>query len=320
MSCAACVRRVEEGLKSIEGVKNASVNFATGKAVVEYDPAAASPDAMAEKVRDLGYEVVSREQAGPGAMQKTTVSIGGMTCAACVRRVEMALKDVPGVEEAAVNLATGRGTVTHGTDWAGAGGLRKAVTEAGYEYLGVLDATREDPIEKAREKETSGAYRQVYRRHHPERDHLHGNHAGVVPLPRLHPPPGNALSPLCPDDTRRLLGGQPLSHGGPEGAEAEDLRHEHAGVHGGSLGLSLLGAGHLFPGRLHPRGDGSPRLLRRGGFHRQLHRIGAAPGGADEGKDLPGDQAPHGAQAQNGARDPGWPAGGHPRRRGHEGR
>ena len=134
-------------------MKNASVNFATGKAVVEYDPAAASPDAMAEKVRDLGYEVVSREQAGPGAMQKTTVSIGGMTCAACVRRVEMALKDVPGVEEAAVNLATGRGTVTHGADWAGAGGLRKAVTEAGYEYLGVLDATREDPIEKAREKE-----------------------------------------------------------------------------------------------------------------------------------------------------------------------
>ncbi len=153
MSCAACVRRVEEGLKALPGVENASVNFATEKAVVEFDPASVGPDAMAEKVRDLGYEVVSREQAGPGALQKTTVSIGGMTCAACVRRVEMALKDVPGVEEAAVNLATGRGTVTHGADWAGAGGLRKAVTEAGYEYLGVLDATREDPIEKAREKE-----------------------------------------------------------------------------------------------------------------------------------------------------------------------
>jgi len=153
MTCAACVRRVEEGLKDLPGVENASVNIATEKAVVEYDPASVGPEAMAEKVRDLGYEVVSREQAGPGAMQKTTVSIGGMTCAACVRRVETALKDVPGIEEAAVNLATGRGTVTHGADWSGAGALRKAVTEAGYEYLGVLDATREDPIEKAREKE-----------------------------------------------------------------------------------------------------------------------------------------------------------------------
>jgi Cu+-exporting ATPase len=154
MTCAVCVRRVEEGLKALPGVESASVNFGTEKAIVEYDPASTGPEAMVEKVRDLGYEVVSREKTGPAALQKTTVSIGGMTCAACVRRVEMALRDVPGVEEAAVNLATGRGTVTHGTDWAGAGALRKTVTEAGYEYLGVVDATQEDPIEKARERET----------------------------------------------------------------------------------------------------------------------------------------------------------------------
>jgi Cu+-exporting ATPase len=154
MTCAVCVRRVEEGLKALPGVESASVNFSTEKAIVEYDPASTGPEVMVEKVRDLGYEVVSREKTGPAALQKTTVSIGGMTCAACVRRVEMALRDAPGVVEAAVNLATGRGTVTHGTDWAGAGALRKAVTEAGYEYLGVVDATQEDPIEKARERET----------------------------------------------------------------------------------------------------------------------------------------------------------------------
>ncbi len=153
MSCAACVRRVEEGLKALPGVKDAAVNFATGKALVEYDPGVASTDGMADTVRELGYEVVSREPAGRGAREKTTVSIGGMTCAACVRRVELALKEVAGVEEAAVNLATGRGTVTHGPEWAGPGGLRKAVTEAGYEYLGLVDESREDPIEKARERE-----------------------------------------------------------------------------------------------------------------------------------------------------------------------
>jgi Cu+-exporting ATPase len=85
--------------------------------------------------------------------EKVTVSIGGMTCAACVRRVEIALKNVPGVEDASVNLATGRATVTHNPGWAGTGGLHKTITEAGYEYLGILDETREDPIEKAREKE-----------------------------------------------------------------------------------------------------------------------------------------------------------------------
>jgi len=153
MSCAACVRRVEEGLKDLPGVRDAAVNFATQKALVEYDPGAISVDKMAGAVRELGYEVVSREPAGRGAAEKTTVSIGGMTCAACVRRVELALKEVPGVDDASVNLATGRGTVTHGADWAGPGGLRRAVTESGYEYLGLVDETLEDPIEKARERE-----------------------------------------------------------------------------------------------------------------------------------------------------------------------
>ncbi len=153
MSCAACVRRVEEGLKALPGVKDAAVNFATQKALVEYDPGVTGPEGMAETVRELGYEVVSQEPAGGGARQKTTVSIGGMTCAACVRRVELALKEVPGVEEASVNLATGRGTVTHGADWGGPGAIRRAVTEAGYEYLGLIDETREDPIEKARAEE-----------------------------------------------------------------------------------------------------------------------------------------------------------------------
>jgi Cu+-exporting ATPase len=37
MSCAACVRRVEKGLSTLEGVNSASVNFATERASVEYD-------------------------------------------------------------------------------------------------------------------------------------------------------------------------------------------------------------------------------------------------------------------------------------------
>ncbi|MFM7065444.1 MAG: heavy-metal-associated domain-containing protein, partial [Gammaproteobacteria bacterium] len=40
-----------------------------------------------------------------------TLLIEGMTCAACVRRVERALQKVPGVEAAAVNLVTGKALV-----------------------------------------------------------------------------------------------------------------------------------------------------------------------------------------------------------------
>jgi len=150
MSCAACVRRVEQGLSDLKGVSSASVNFATQKATLEYDPAEVGPDQMAAKVRDLGYEVIGRDVGGESALQKTTVSIGGMTCAACVRRVESALGSIEGVTDAAVNLATGRATVLHRPDWAGLEAVRKTVSDAGYEFLGASEALLEDPVESAR--------------------------------------------------------------------------------------------------------------------------------------------------------------------------
>ena len=62
----------------------------------------------------------------------THLGIEGMTCAACVTRVERALRRVPGVEDASVNLATETAQVR----WAhGAGDdiqLRRAVRAAGY--------------------------------------------------------------------------------------------------------------------------------------------------------------------------------------------
>jgi Cu+-exporting ATPase len=85
--------------------------------------------------------------------EKTTISVGGMTCAACVRRVENALKEVAGVTEVNVNLATARATVSHEPDWAGTSALKEVVIDQGYEYFGVQDDTKEDPIAAAREKD-----------------------------------------------------------------------------------------------------------------------------------------------------------------------
>jgi Cu+-exporting ATPase len=39
-------------------------------------------------------------------MSTLDLSVGGMTCASCVMRVERALKNVPGVQDVSVNLAT----------------------------------------------------------------------------------------------------------------------------------------------------------------------------------------------------------------------
>lgn len=120
MSCASCVSRIETALKKVDGVTNASVNLATERAEITSNTPIDS-EALIKAVEHAGYEV---------ADAATELSIDGMTCASCVSRVEKALKAVPGVKEANVNLATERATII-GT--ANVDALISAVDKAGYD-------------------------------------------------------------------------------------------------------------------------------------------------------------------------------------------
>ena len=75
----------------------------------------------------------------PSEPHALDLSIGGMTCASCVGRVERALRKVPGVQDATVNLATESARVQfsapEGGDAAMDALLRRAVRNAGYEPL-----------------------------------------------------------------------------------------------------------------------------------------------------------------------------------------
>ncbi|MSR24301.1 MAG: heavy metal translocating P-type ATPase [Nitrospiraceae bacterium] len=55
MSCASCVARIEQGLQATPGVLRASVNLATEKATVDYQPGATNSEAIQETIRSLGY-------------------------------------------------------------------------------------------------------------------------------------------------------------------------------------------------------------------------------------------------------------------------
>ena len=68
------------------------------------------------------------------SVSSVTLDLGieGMTCASCVSRVEKALKKVPGVQDATVNLATESARITFGASDQAEAMLRRAVREAGY--------------------------------------------------------------------------------------------------------------------------------------------------------------------------------------------
>lgn len=133
MTCSTCAVTIEKGLIDIPGVNDVSVNFASEKATVEYDPAKVSLEIIRKTVSELGYKL---------ATKKSTFPISGMTCAACVARVEKALKSVPGVIDASVNLATEKATVEYLED-ATISSMRRTVSDAGY-GLGEETATLED--------------------------------------------------------------------------------------------------------------------------------------------------------------------------------
>jgi len=61
------------------------------------------------------------------------LGVGGMTCASCVSRVEKALKKVPGVQDATVNLATESARIIFAPSAQAEALLRRAVRDAGYE-------------------------------------------------------------------------------------------------------------------------------------------------------------------------------------------
>ncbi len=119
MSCASCVGRVEAELRKVEGVDEVAVNLATERAEIR-----------SAALVDRGLLVKAIEKAGYSVPEATTeLAIEGMTCASCVGRVERALKAVPGVTGATINLATERASIRGS---AGAESLVAAVAGAGY--------------------------------------------------------------------------------------------------------------------------------------------------------------------------------------------
>ncbi|WP_026620622.1 P-type Cu+ transporter [Ensifer sp. WSM1721] len=122
MTCASCVRRVEKAISAVPGVASANVNLATERATVQFT---GMPDtkAVLRAIENAGYEPKVEIQ---------ELDVEGITCASCVSRVEKALKAVPGVMDASVNLATETATIRLVSGAVDAGALEAAVRDAGY--------------------------------------------------------------------------------------------------------------------------------------------------------------------------------------------
>src|SRR4051794_5169544 len=73
MSCASCANRVERSLNDVDGVV-ATVNYATERATVDFDPATVTPEQLVGAVEAVGYGAVIPGDGGAPAGEAERVA------------------------------------------------------------------------------------------------------------------------------------------------------------------------------------------------------------------------------------------------------
>ena len=139
MHCAACANRIERNLQKAPGVRKANVNYATGRATVEYDPTRCGTSDAIQVIRDTGYDA---------RVANTHIGIQGLAMAAGVERIEKLLRRIPGVLEATANQASEEAYVQYVPGVTRLADLHQAIRDAGYEPAEAIED--EDPEQRER--------------------------------------------------------------------------------------------------------------------------------------------------------------------------
>ena len=124
MSDDAAASDMARDLQRLPGVQRAEIDGVTKTATIEYDESVTSLPALVSAVRDVGKDVT---------VLNTTFPVIGISCAACVARIEKSLNRAPGVLSASVNFATNVAGVSYLAGAITPEELQQVVRDTGFE-------------------------------------------------------------------------------------------------------------------------------------------------------------------------------------------
>jgi Cu+-exporting ATPase len=152
MTCANCATNIERSVRKLDGMQEASVNFASERVTLTYDGSLLGMDDIVGRIRKAGYDV---------PQQTVDLAITGMDCVNCAANVERALKKVDGVLDVNVNFASEHALITVAAG-VGRDELVGAVEKAGYHVVQAEnEAELEDAEQAARQAEINHNIRRV---------------------------------------------------------------------------------------------------------------------------------------------------------------
>ncbi len=140
MNCGGCAKKVKRHLEEVAGVANAEVSHETASAVVDFDPAKTGAEALKAAVVEAGYalEPAVEKADTPAAAPEIKfaegfkLNITGMTCSSCAGRIETALNEAEGIDQASVNLALENATISYDPAKISPDEIKKIVADSGY--------------------------------------------------------------------------------------------------------------------------------------------------------------------------------------------
>ncbi len=150
MTCANCVATVERNLKRVEGVRNATVNLASERAAVQFDPAVTGLPQMIAMVERAGYGIAEGNE---------KLAILRLSDDSDARRLEKALAQVEGILEAHASYASETAQVRYIPTLVSLSDIQALIRKAGF---GVAESTAgEDAEAAARRREVEQRRREL---------------------------------------------------------------------------------------------------------------------------------------------------------------
>lgn len=135
MHCASCVLNVEKGISKLEPIVDVKVNLNENLAFIEMEEPVVDAKSIVDQVEKTGYKV---------PLHDYVLKVGGMHCASCSLNVEKALKKIPLIIDASVDLTSETATIKAIMSPDLEKEVKEAIERSGYKFEGFV--SEEDDI------------------------------------------------------------------------------------------------------------------------------------------------------------------------------
>lgn len=162
VGCMKCVAKIEKNLSEMNGIERVKVDVNTKDMDISFDEKTVSFNEIENKLVELGYgidrekketeeqdvcefqakDVADKEEnKAEKNLEKKQFKLSGVTCQACVRRIETKVGKMQGIKKAVVNLATEELNVEYDNEKIGKEDIEKEVVSIGYGIEEKLEAS-----------------------------------------------------------------------------------------------------------------------------------------------------------------------------------